>query len=287
MTVRDLLRRAAASLRHDSPSAALDAELLLAYALGRGWSRERLAAYPEAIVTAAKRRRFAALIQRRRRGEPVAYLLGRIEFYGLNLRVTPDVLIPRPESESLVEAVLAAAPAGQTVTVADVGTGSGGLAIALAHERPHWTVYATDVSAAALAVARANARRHRVRISFRRGDLLAPLAATRLDVIVANLPYLSATVYRKQRRQLRWEPALALRSGVDGLGHYRRLLTQLAARPQHPSLVVLEADAAQVPALHSYIQSTRLPVAFTYTVVNRVGVIQLTARTARRTDQVR
>lgn len=277
MTVRDLLRQATARLRHYSPSAALDAELLLAHALGRGWNRERLAAYPEANVTAANRRRFAALIQRRRRGEPVAYLLGHIEFWGLNLRVTPDVLIPRPESEALVEAVLETVPAGRTMTIADVGTGSGCLAIALASVRPRIAVYATDLSSAAITVARANARRHHLRIRFRRGDLLAPLANVKLDVVMANLPYLSDSVYRERRRQLRHEPALALRSGVDGLDHYRRLLAQLAARPQRPRDVFLEAEAAQLPALRSLVHSAAPYVAFSHTIVNGVGVIRLTA----------
>ncbi len=292
MTVRDVLRRATASLRPHSPSATLDAELLLAHVLGRGWSRERLMSYPEAKITAAARRRFAALAGRRRRGEPVAYLRGHVEFYGLDLRVTPNVLIPRPESEALVEAVLAAVPANRAVTIADIGTGSGNLAVAIAKYRPTATVYATDRSAAALRVARRNARRNlsavyhdrnkQPTVHFRLGDLLQPLAGTHLDVVVANLPYLPDAVYRRERQRLHFEPALALRSGADGLNHYRRLLAQLAARPQRPRHVVLEAEATQVPALRSLVRSTLPYVVFSHTVVNGVAIVRLTPKVTHR-----
>jgi release factor glutamine methyltransferase len=162
-------------------------------------------------------------IARRAAGEPVAYILGEREFYGLRFRVDPAVLIPRPETEHLVEFAIAHAPQG--ATVADIGCGSGSIAIALAHARPDLLVIATDVSAAALQVARANALALGVaqRVTFMQGDLLAPLAQASCAVVVSNPPYIAAGDAHLAQGDLRFEPTSALTDGADGLALLRKI----------------------------------------------------------------
>lgn len=285
MRVNAALSAAATKLRRSKDfTPQLDAEVILAWVLGV--TREHLATYPEQRLTPPQRKRFRQLIKRRARGVPVAYLTGHKEFFGLDFLVNRHVLIPRPESESLVEAIVALVAKKRAVTIADIGTGSGNLAVAIFRHLPHATVYAVDQSKTALAVARRNAKRHCARVHLRRGDLLLPLTRVRLDIVVANLPYLPDAVYRQNHRQLRHEPALALRSGVDGLGHYRRLLAQIAARPQRPRHILLEADATQIPALRSLVRSTLPHIEFSHTVTNGVGVVRLTARSKKNSPRI-
>lgn len=227
-TLRQSLAAAAERLANRSASPRLDAELLLAAALER--PRSYLHAWPERMLEAEPAARFAAWLERRQRGEPVAYLLGRREFWSLELEVTPDTLIPRPETELLVELALERLPANAPVALADLGTGSGAIALALAAERPLARIVATDQSAAALAVARRNAQRlNLARIEFREGDWRAPLADERFDLIVANPPYVAAPDPCWQRGELRFEPPAALVSGQDGLDALR---TIIAAAPE-------------------------------------------------------
>jgi release factor glutamine methyltransferase len=217
----------------------LDAEVLLAHVLGR--DRAALHAAPEQRLTAAQAARFAALAARRRAGEPVAYLTGRRAFRWLELTVDERVLIPRPETEGLVEAALTL-PAGARVV--DVGTGSGAVGLALAHERPDLEVVATDCSAPALAVARANAARLRLRVELRQADLLEGIEG-RLDAVVSNPPYVPAGE-RLARDVDAYEPAEALRAGPDGLAVIRRLVPRAAARAP---FVALEVGAGQAGAV--------------------------------------
>jgi len=191
---------------------------------------------------------FARAVERRRAGEPVAYVLGETGFYGLRFAVTPATLIPRPESEALVEAVVALAPA----SVCDVGTGSGALAIAIATRLPNARVVAIDVGADALAVATRNAATHGVgaRIDLRRGDLLAPLrAGERFAAIVANLPYVPTAQLAAPPDPTSFEPRLALDGGSDGLDVYRRLLAALPAHVAPGGLALLEAAPPTAEAL--------------------------------------
>ncbi len=229
ITFREWLAEAAGQLAQVSASPRLDAELLLAAALGR--PRSHLHAWPERVLELEPAARFAAWLDRRRAGEPVAYILGRREFWSLELEVTPDTLIPRPETELLVELALERLPANRPVTVADLGTGSGAIALALAVERPQARIIATDQSFAALAVARRNARRLNIsRVEFRQGDWCAPLASERFELIIANPPYVAADDPRWRESQLRFEPAAALISGADGLDALRAII---AAAPEH------------------------------------------------------
>lgn len=184
--------------------------------------------------------RFEALVARRLAGEPLAYVTGIAGFRRLLLQVDRRVLIPRPETEGLVERVLREAPAGR---VADVATGSGCIALALAEEGAYAEVVATDASAEALEVARANAARLGLPVTFREGDLLAPLAGERFDAVVSNPPYLSGAEYAALDRAVRgWEPARALESGPEGMDHTRRLLGGAQAVLVPGGLLALEVD---------------------------------------------
>jgi release factor glutamine methyltransferase len=226
-TVAATLRAAAATL--EGAEARADAELLLAQALSR--PRAWLYAHAEDALEPAAADRFEALLARRRRGEPVAYLLGRREFWSLELEVGADTLVPRPETELLVELALARLPAGVPARVLDLGTGSGAIALALACERPLAQVTAVDASRGALAVAQRNgARLAPGRLRFLRSDWYSALGGDRFDLLVSNPPYLAEDDPHLREGDLRFEPALALASGRDGLDALRVIC---AGAPAH------------------------------------------------------
>ena len=223
---------------------ALDADVLLAHVLGV--PKEALVAHPEVELSAEERRRLDALVAERERGVPVAYLRGTKEFYGLRFAVDARVLVPRPETETLVDAVREHA-AGRRLTVVDVGTGSGAIAIALAASEPQLRVIAADVSGDALAVARANARAHRVEVDLRQGDLLAPVTE-RVDVVVANLPYLrdeDLAQLAGERTSLAFEPRVATVAGPDGLSLLRRAAGDLPRVLAPDGAAFFECDPPQ------------------------------------------
>jgi release factor glutamine methyltransferase len=222
----------------------LDAEILVAHVLHS--SRERLHSHPEQPLTAVQRQRLRRMTARRAARVPVPYLIGEREFYGHMLRVTPGVLIPRPESELLVELAtewLAAHPDARRVI--DLGTGSGAVAISVALAVPHVRVEARDVSAAALRVAAGNIARYRLRrrITTVKGDLLRGAAPA--DLILANLPYIPDALRRVRPKELHYEPALALDGGKDGLTLIRRALAQAPASMRPGGLLLFECDPAQ------------------------------------------
>lgn len=198
----------------------VDAEYLLVHALGksRGW----LFAHRGDLVAADAAATFEALVARRIAGEPVAYLTGQRGFWRFDLSVSAATLIPRPETELLVELALERLPAGRPLRIADLGTGSGAIALALAFERPNAQVVATDASVDALDVARANATALQLRtVEFREGDWLAPLAGERFDLVASNPPYIALGDPHLDEGDLRFEPASALSSGTDGLDALR------------------------------------------------------------------
>lgn len=206
-----------------------DAEALLLHVLGqtRGW----LYAHADDALAADVQTAICDLVERRAAGEPVAYLTGRRGFWTLELEVTQATLIPRPETELLVELALARLPPDRPLHVADLGTGSGAIALALASERPQAHVTATDQSAAALAVARGNARRLGIaNVRFAEGDWLAPLAGECFDLIVSNPPYIEAGDAHLAQGDLRFEPPAALASGRDGLDAIRRIVADASAQ---------------------------------------------------------
>ncbi|WP_109124082.1 peptide chain release factor N(5)-glutamine methyltransferase [Dyella sp. C11] len=201
----------------------LEAELLLVHVLDK--PRSWLIAHADDELASADLDAYGALVQRRRDGEPVAYITGRRGFWTLELEVTPATLIPRPETELLVELALARMTSKSRVV--DLGTGSGAIALALARECPTAGIVATDASAEALAVAERNAVKHGIRnVQFFHGDWLAPLAGETFDVVVSNPPYIESDDVHLGQGDLRFEPASALASGVDGLDDIRRIVAQ-------------------------------------------------------------
>jgi release factor glutamine methyltransferase len=243
-------RGAATALLRTAPdphTAALDADVLLAHVLGVG--REALYAHPERELSAAEDGRFQELVERRSRGEPVAYLRGFKEFYGLRFQVDPRVLIPRPETEVLVDAARERI-AGRPLRVVDVGTGSGAIAVAIAAHEQRVRVIATDSSRDALVVAEANALANGVadRVEFRHGDLLAPITE-RIDLVCANLPYLRDDTVREwvgERSSLAFEPREAVVAGPDGLGIIQRCITDLPRVLAPDGAALFECDPPQV-----------------------------------------
>jgi len=200
-----------------------DARPLLAHALGKPVSW--LFAHGDEPIEASALRRFQVLLEARESGRPVAYLIGRRGFWTLDLAVTADTLIPRPETELLVELALRRLPDALPLRVADLGTGSGAIALAIAKERLQCSVVATDASAAALQVARGNARDHAIaNVQFREGSWFAPLAGERFDLIASNPPYIADGDAHLAQGDLRFEPAAALSSGSDGLDDIREIV---------------------------------------------------------------
>ena len=230
-----LVASAAAVLTGSSGTPRLDAEVLLAHAAGR--RRGSLLAFPERAIEPAAAAEFAALVERRARGEPVAYLIGAREFYSLPLAVSPDVLIPRADTELLVELAIAAVAALDEPRVLDVGTGSGAIALAVKKARPAARVTATDVSAAALAVARGNGARLALEVRFVESHWFEALNAEVFDVIASNPPYVRST---DVRGALLLEPRLALDGGADGLDAYRALLRGAARHLDARGMLLLE-----------------------------------------------
>jgi release factor glutamine methyltransferase len=225
-----------------------DADLLLGDVLGRG--RGWLLAHADDVMDAEAEAAFVALIERRQAGEPVAYLLGHWGFWSLELEVSTATLIPRVETELLVELALRRLPEpGNPIRVADLGTGSGAVALALAHERPDAHVTALDRSADALAVAQRNLRRLQLgNVDLVRSDWLASLLADRFDLIVANPPYIEAGDAHLQRGDLRFEPPAALVSGSDGLDAIRAITRTAGACLKPGGWLLFEHGMAQGPA---------------------------------------
>lgn len=234
-----------------SDTAALDAQVLLARLLQR--DRAWVLAHPEAKISPAQQKQLTEQLNRLQNGAPLPYVLGEWEFYALSFEVTPAVLIPRPETELLVDTALAWLRAHPTRTrVADIGTGSGCIAVALAHQHPSLHVLAADISENALLVAARNATRHHVetRIQFGYGDLLENVPAP-LDMICANLPYLPSPTLPTLDVSTR-EPTLALDGGADGLRLIDRLLAQSVEKLTSGGIILLEVDASHgetAPAL--------------------------------------
>jgi release factor glutamine methyltransferase len=243
-TVREALRAATDAFQAVGiDEARLDAEVLLAEATG--WERARMAANPEAEIAGPAARRFGEMVRRRLRREPVAYVVGRRGFRRIELAVDPRVLIPRPETELLVELALELRPR----TALDVGTGSGAIALAIADELPDCAITATDASLAALEVARANAERLGLadRVRFLDGT---SVAGEQFDLVVANLPYVAESDWASLAPEVtEWEPRGALLSGPDGLDAFRAAMPAFTASAPLVALEVGEGQAEAVAGL--------------------------------------
>jgi len=258
--VRDLLDEGTRALRDDE--ARREAVLLLRHVLGV--SDAWLIAHPDDLVDVAQAAAFRGLVERRARGEPVAYLTGTRGFHALELQVTPDVLIPRPETELLVDCALQRIPEDMEWAVADLGTGSGAIALAIAKARPRAKVVATDASGAALAVARANADRLALRnVQFAHGDWCAALGDARFDLIVSNPPYIAESDAHLREGDLRFEPAAALASGSDGLDAIRIIVRDARAHLHDGGWLLFEHGFDQGPAVRELLAAHDYTEVFT------------------------
>lgn len=253
-TVGAFVTHAAARLAGKSPTPRLDAEVLAMHVCGL--TRSELITRADAELCGSASARLEQLLARRARGEPIAYLTGHREFWSLDLVVTPAVLIPRPETELLVERALALIPEDAAWTVADLGTGSGAIACALAKERPHCRIIAIDASREALAVAAENVRRLGfANVELRQGEWCAPLAGTRCDMIVSNPPYVAEGDPHLSQGDLRFEPRAALVAGSDGLDAIRTIARDAPQLLKPGGWLLLEHGFDQAPAVTSLLQA--------------------------------
>jgi release factor glutamine methyltransferase len=221
-------------------------------------SREELITHPEKKVSFWQRIRYSHAIYRRHKHIPLAYILGTQPFYGMNLFVNKHTLIPRPETEQLVDIALKIIDEHNIKTVIDIGTGSGAIAVAIAKNTPQTEIVATDISESALKIARKNAASNNVKIKFLRGSLLSPLATIYYQLpslLVANLPYLPTETYRQTEPQVKREPKQALIAGLDGLKYYRQLIKQLQTLNSLP-ICVFECDPMNASSLKEILEST-------------------------------
>lgn len=246
-TIQQSLQEAKNNLATITDNPILEAEILLAYVLGK--LRSYLHTYPEQTLTGEQVKQFAEYVQRRCNKEPIAYITGTKEFWSLELRVTPDTLIPRPETELLVESVLKIFPEPDSkIKIADLGTGCGAIALALAQERPKWHIYAADISENALQIARKNAQRLAIKnISFCLSNWCTVLPFSDFDVIVSNPPYIAETEWRTSVFGLAFEPMNALVSGKDGLDAIRKISQQAKHYVKPGGYVLVE---------HGFLQGT-------------------------------
>lgn len=221
-TIAEVLQNAMQALAATTDVPQLEAEVLLSSVLQV--SRDYLYTWPEKPVAEMAKKSFFELVQRRTQHEPIAYITGSREFWSLDFVVTKDVLIPRPETELLVELLLKKITQDQAI-IADLGTGCGTVALALAHEKPHWQIYATDASAPALAVATLNAKRFDIKnVQFQQGEWCAALPSLKCNAIVSNPPYLAKDELLTCSKGLNFEPASALIADEEGFGDIRRII---------------------------------------------------------------
>ncbi|RAU91527.1 peptide chain release factor N(5)-glutamine methyltransferase [Paenibacillus sp. YN15] len=267
-TIREAYVEASSFLkRHGVDESAQNGQLLLEHLLG--WSKTRLYLNWQDPFPEEKELDWQRLLSRRAGGEPVQYIIGSEGFYGLTLQVTPAVLIPRPETEILVQEIMNRGKrlwpegSGRQPLAVDIGTGSGAIPVTLATHCPSWELGAVDISEAALEVARRNAEQNGVggRIRFLQGDLLAPVYAEGLspDIVISNPPYIKSSDLPDLQREVRdFEPHLALDGGDDGLDFYRRLAEQLALQPVKPRLVGFEVGMGQAAVVAAMLRELGL-----------------------------
>jgi release factor glutamine methyltransferase len=254
-TIKQALRMASHAIA-GSDTVQLDAELLLAAALGK--SRTYLYTWPEQVLSPSERSYFESVLERRVMGEPVAYILGSRDFWMLTLRVNRHVLIPRPETELLVETALALVTTPEA-SIADLGTGSGAIALAIASERPVWKILATDMSGDALTVASDNASQlNIVNVEFRQGSWCDALPPQLFDLIVSNPPYIDAADAHLTQGDLRFEPHSALVAADDGLADIRTLCSQAPQCLKPGGWLLLEHGWTQGPTVAAILQSSGL-----------------------------
>jgi len=253
-TIDQTIRQAAQQLAVASPSPRLDAEVLVMHATGL--ARTALITRAQELLSPECEVRLQKLLARRECGEPIAYLTGKREFWSLELCVAPDVLIPRPETELLVEQALKRIPEQTSWTIADLGTGSGAVALAIARERPRCRLIATDNSSTALTIAIANAHQLDIEnIEFRLGDWLTPLAGMTVDMIASNPPYIQANDPHLAEGDIRFEPYSALIAGADGLDAIRRIAADAVSVLRPDGYLLLEHGYDQASRVRTLLES--------------------------------
>ena len=234
---------------HGAETPRLDAEVLLSHLLGE--KRIYLYVHFDQPLTADELAKYREMVKRRAAGEPVAYICGEKEFMGLAFKVTPSVLVPQPDTETLVEAAIERLRGKQSLRIADICTGSGAIALALAHYLPEASVAATDISTEAVSIAKENAESLSLseRVQFFEGDLLAPLTGESFDAIVSNPPYIPSADIEGLPREVRAEPKIALDGGADGLDFYRRLVGESATLLNDGGFLAVECGDTQAGAI--------------------------------------
>lgn len=253
MTIKQALTWAYRKLNHlDSPQ--LDAEVLLSFIVKK--NKSYLYTYPEKKLTAGQSNKFERLINKRVKHYSVAYLINKKEFYGFDFYVDERVLIPRPQTETIVETAIKLIKKYKLKTVADIGTGSGCIAISLKKQIPNLKMYATDISKSALAVAKKNSRIHNTKIIFRHGNLIQPVKNIKLDLIITNLPYVDYQNYKKGK-SIQHEPKQALLAKNKGLEFNQQLIHQLAGLTNKPQAIILEVEPTQTKALSQFIKKLK------------------------------
>jgi len=225
VSIQHATKKTESLLLENVECAALEATILLAYTLKQ--SQTYLRTYPQEIINPIALQQFNELVARRIKGEPIAYITGHREFWSLDLLTNKDTLIPRPETELLIEIALKKIPCNKSLCIADLGTGSGAIALAIASERPDCTITATDVSENALIIAKKNAARLSINnINFLHGHWLEPLNNNKFDIIISNPPYIANNDPHLQQGDLRFEPLSALTSGHDGLDAIKNIIKE-------------------------------------------------------------
>ena len=234
----------------------IESEILLSFVLKK--PKEFLYTHPEYQIPKIKYKEFIKLIKRRKKGEPIAYILGYKDFFGLRFKVTKDVLIPRPETEWIVEEVINEVSSSkyQVSKILDVGTGSGCIAISIAKNlnkiKTKHKITASDISSKALKVAKANAKTHKVKIDFLKSDLFSKVGDKKFDLIIANLPYVPLKDYKKFLEGLKFEPRLALTDGTNHFIIYKKFFEQVGKHLSETGKIFLETDPASKTYLSSY-----------------------------------
>lgn len=252
LTLSNALKRAYQQLETQSDSAKFDAELLLAKVLDK--DRSYLYTWPENILSIEQQQTFEELIQARIQGQAVAYLVGEQAFWTLNLKVTSDTLIPRPETELLIETALEYYSTEASLSILDLGTGSGAIALALASEFPHSQVLAVDISPAALKVAQHNAYAHQLdNVQFLHSSWFSQIPAQQFDLIISNPPYIESDDPHLQQGDLRYEPQIALASGIDGYDAIQEIIQNSSAYLKPQAYLMLEHGYQQAARTQHYL----------------------------------
>jgi release factor glutamine methyltransferase len=253
-TVKLALAEAVTALREASESPLLDAEVLLCKVLSKG--RSYLRAWPDATLSAGQRQAYQVLVDDRQQGKPLAYIIGTREFWSRDFQVSPDVLIPRPDTELLIELSLALIPADQPYKIIDLGTGSGIIAITLAAERPHAQVSATDISSNALHIAKMNAAKHKVEhIQFHKSNWFDSIPDGKFNLIISNPPYVTEDDEHLQQGDLRFEPKTALISAQHGLSDIQAIAETARNRLKNGGFLLVEHGYNQKEKVQTLIRS--------------------------------